>query len=185
MEQHKSNWFVEMTKLILFALIVVVPIRFFIAQPYIVNGSSMEPAFESGHYIIIDQLSYRFGEPERGDVVVFRYPRDPSTFFIKRVIGLPGETVEIRDHSVIIRNSSHPGGFPLNEPYIADANMQKDFLTAELEDDEYFVLGDNRRASSDSRVWGTLPDSFIVGEAFLRLLPLGEAGLAPGAIPGY
>lgn len=180
----KENFFQEIFKFSLIALLIVVPIRFFIAQPFIVSGSSMEPTFESGEYLIVDQLSYRLEAPERGDVIIFRYPNDPSKFFIKRIIGLPKESVIIDGSQISIKNTLHPEGFLIEEPYLASQNLRSDFLEIELSSSEYFVLGDNRRASSDSRVWGALPEELIVGKALLRLFPITHASFLPGDFEG-
>ncbi len=179
--QKKESFWGELARFAIIAVIVVFPIRMFIAQPFIVSGASMEPTFQNGQYLIVDQISYRMEDPQRGDVVIFRYPRDTSKFFIKRVIGLPGETIKIEGDSMLIYNLAHPNGFALDETYVED--MQKDsFVTQTLGPDEYFVLGDNRDASSDSRVWGILPRDNIVGRAFIRLFPVTELELFPGHI---
>ncbi|MEK7505968.1 MAG: signal peptidase I [Patescibacteria group bacterium] len=170
----------EMAEFALLTLLVVLPIRFFVAEPFIVSGASMEPTFETGDYLIIDQLSYRFHEPERGDVVVFKYPKEPSKYFIKRVIGLPGETVELAGQEVTIKNASQPGGFLLDQSYISFSS--DNFKTVILGENEYFVLGDNRPVSSDSRVWGALPREDIVGRPLVRLLPISEIESFPGLI---
>ncbi len=170
----------EMVEFALLTLLVVLPIRFFVAEPFIVSGASMEPTFETGDYLIIDQLSYRFHEPERGDVVVFKYPKEPSKYFIKRVIGLPGETVELAGQEVTIKNASQPGGFLLDQSYISFSS--DNFKTVILGENEYFVLGDNRPVSSDSRVWGALPREDIVGRPLVRLLPISEIESFPGLI---
>ena len=156
-------------------------IRFFIAAPYIVSGASMEPTFYNYHYLIIDRVSYRLGEPQRGDVIVFDLPQDTSRALIKRVIGLPGETVVVKGSTVSIKNAANPEGFTLSEPYL-DPN---DFggisdITVTLDEGQFFVLGDNRRVSADSRVWGTLPREDIVGRVFLRLYPFTQLGIFPG-----
>jgi signal peptidase I len=179
MEQHEENFFKEIFKFSLIALLIVLPIRFFVAQPFIVSGASMQPTFENGQYLIVDQLSYRFEDPQRGSVVIFHYPQDPSKFFIKRIIGLPGETVVIEGTQITIKNDALPGGFVLDEPYVAEANLKNDNLTVTVSEGEYFVLGDNRKASSDSRVWGALPEDLIVGRPFLRLFPISEADILP------
>ncbi len=170
----------EMVEFALLTLLVVLPIRFFVAEPFIVSGASMEPTFETGDYLIIDQLSYRFHEPERGDVVVFKYPKEPSKYFIKRVIGLPGETVELAGQGVTIKNSANPGGFQLDQSYISFSS--DNFKTMMLGENEYFVLGDNRPVSSDSRVWGALPREDIVGRPLVRLLPISDIAAFPGLI---
>jgi len=181
-EEQNQNFFKEVLKASLIALIIVIPIRLFIAQPYIVSGASMDPTFANGHYIIVDQLSYRFNKPERGDVVIFKYPVDPSKFFIKRIIGLPGETVVLNNGQLIIAHSqASTEGYILPEPYVSDNNKTNESSRRVLGLDEYYVLGDNRRASSDSRVWGPLSEDLIVGRAILRILPLHSIGTFPGA----
>lgn len=180
-QEQEQNFFKEILKASLIALIIVVPIRFFVAQPYIVSGSSMDPTFKDGHYIIVDQLTYRFEEPRRGDVIVFRYPNDPSKFFIKRILGLPGETVVVENGQLLIANSpTSTEGYVLPEPFVTEAHKTSESFRKTLENDEYFVMGDNRPASSDSRVWGPLKENFIVGRAMFRILPLRDAGLFPG-----
>lgn len=172
----------DTVKFVLIILLVVIPIRVFVAQPFIVNGASMDPTFEHGEYLIVDQISYRFSEPERGDVIVFRYPNDTRQFFIKRVIGLPGETVKITDSSIIIYNESYPKGLTLEEPYIKNetSHQSENIQTTNLKNSEYFVLGDNRLQSSDSRSWGTLKRNLIIGRPLIRLLPPSSVSLFPG-----
>lgn len=170
----------EVVHFSLIALLVVLPIRMFIAQPFIVSGASMENTFHSGEYLIVDQISYRLNEPERGDVIIFRYPRDPSKFFIKRIIGLPGDTVEIVDDTVTIKNSANNGGVTLSETYTAEEMINKSPIEETLGKEEYFVMGDNRNASSDSRAWGVLKRDNIVGRAFVRLFPPTMIDVFPG-----
>jgi signal peptidase I len=176
----KDSFFTEIFKFVFFTLIIVLPIRFFIAQPFIVSGASMDPTFETGQYLIVDQLSYHLGSPERGQVIIFKYPKDTSKYFIKRVIGLPGETVIIDGTKVTIKNKQHPNGFTLNEPYIDSRNQAEGAETITLPSNQYFVMGDNRRQSSDSRAWGTVPRSDIIGTPFLRLFPFDKIGVEPG-----
>lgn len=144
------------------------------AQPFFVRGASMEPTYENGDYLIVDQISYRFNAPERGEVIIFRFPQNPSQFFIKRIIGLPGETVSINDGTVTIKNVENPDGFILDEPYLN--NSTNGSLEVKLQEDEYFMMGDNRGASYDSRSWGPLSDNFIVGKVFLRAWPFDSFG---------
>lgn len=170
----------DLVKFALIALLVVLPVRFFVAQPFIVRGASMEPTFHGNEYLIVDQLSYRLHGPERGDVIILKYPKDESVFFIKRVIGLPGETVEIIGENVVIQPA---GGFPaftLDEYYIDPDRLQNEYGIYTLSANEYFVMGDNRRESSDSRSWGVLRKDEVVGRAFLRLLPLSRLDVLPG-----
>lgn len=179
-EKKEPHPLAEIIQFALIALIIVVPVRWFIAQPFIVSGASMESTFHSGEYLIVDQISYRFEEPEAGDVVIFRYPRNPSTFFIKRIIGVPGDTVSIDGNVVTITNEKHPNGYVLTESYV-DAMTPNTFLTEELGEREYFVMGDNRDKSSDSRAWGVLQRENIIGRAFLRLFPFTQLDIFPGA----
>ena len=170
----------EIVQFALIALIIVIPVRWFIAQPFIVSGASMENTFNSGEYLIVDQISYRFEDPQPGDVVIFRYPRNPSTFFIKRIIGTPGDTVSIDGNVVTITNEDYPNGYVLDEKYV-DEMAPNTFLTEELGEREYFVMGDNRDKSSDSRTWGVLQQENIMGRAFLRLFPFTELEVMPGS----
>lgn len=166
----------EIIKFALIILAIVIPFRLFIAQPYIVEGSSMYPTFENGDYLIVDQISTHFGEPKRGDVIIMRYPKDPSKFFIKRIIGLPNETVTIKDGSVSIQSGEKV--VDLTEKYVV--YDKKENFSSTLNSGEYFVMGDNRAGSSDSRIWGSLPKENIVGKPVLRLLPMNHMGLFPG-----
>ena len=172
----QSFW--ELVRFALIAIAVVIPIRVFIAQPFIVSGSSMVPTFQNGQYLIVDELTYRFENPSRGDVIIFRYPNDPSKFFIKRIIGLPNETVDIKGGEVTIKNTEHPDGFKLEQPYVQ--NHSNDVFHFNVKSNEYFVMGDNRPASSDSRYWGAVPKDLLVGRAFIRLLPVNKAAILPG-----
>jgi signal peptidase I len=181
-KQKKEGFFSEIVKFTIVALLIVLPIRMFIAQPFIVSGASMDPTFETGEYLIVNQLSYHIGNPSRGQIVIFKYPKDESKYFIKRVIGLPGETLAIDGTTVTIKNAAYPLGFKLNEPYISTQNEKEDKLTVELKAGEYFVMGDNRRQSSDSRSWGTLPRNLIVGTPLIRLFPFERISLLPGSV---
>lgn len=177
-EKIKKNAFWETIKFIVLSIIIVIPIRVFVAQPFIVSGSSMYPTFENGDYLIVDELSYRVGQIERNDVVIFRYPEDPSKFFIKRVIGLPNETVSIqKDVIKIIQKDGNE--ITLSEPFIK-SQIADGATFFELKADEYFVMGDNRNASSDSRYWGAVPKDLIIGQAFLRLFPINHINYKPG-----
>lgn len=166
----------------MFALGAALIIRFFVAAPYVVSGASMEPNFQDWNYLLVDRLSYHVEAPQRGDVIVFDLPQDQSRALIKRVIGLPGETVDISgpNPTVTITNSANPKGFTLAEPYISSENFGgASDIHVTLGADQYFVLGDNRRVSADSRLWGILPRSDIVGRVFVRLYPFGEIGILP------
>jgi signal peptidase I len=178
--KKQEGLFGEIFRFGVLALLIVLPIRIFVAQPFIVSGASMEDTFHSGEYLIVDQLSYRFDDPERGDVVIFKYPKDPSKYFIKRVIGIPGDTVRISGTTVTITNDEHPEGLELEEPYI-DSMRENALSVTSLNEGEYFVMGDNRDASSDSRIWGVLPRENIVGRAYVRLSPITKMEFLPGA----
>lgn len=174
----KEVW--EIFKVILISMAIVLPVRYFIVQPFIVRGASMEPAFDDREYLIVDELSYFLREPKRGEVIVFRYPRDPRQFFIKRIVGLPGEEIEIKNGRIKIHNTSYPDGFILEEAYLEppDRTTNPDFITT-LGGGDYFVLGDNRDFSSDSRVWGVLKRDFIVGRVLFRAWPVTRFGVIP------
>lgn len=169
---------IEMAKFIFFALLVVIPIRIFIAQPFIVSGTSMFPTFKNGDYLIVDEISYRLSEPKRGDVVVFKYPRDTKKYFIKRIIALPGETIDVKNGITTIINKEYPEGFQIDEPYLE--TQMKENYKEELKGGEYYVMGDNRPYSLDSRSWGVLPKNLIVGKPFLQLFPLNKISVWPG-----
>jgi signal peptidase I len=179
-EEKQEGFMKEIIKFTIFTLLIVLPIRIFIAQPFIVSGASMDPTFETGEYLIVDQLSYHFGNPERGQVVIFKYPKDETKYFIKRVIGLPGETVVLDGTSVTIKNKDYPLGFKLTEPYINLRNQKEEEMQITLKEGQYFVMGDNRRQSSDSRAWGTLDRNLIVGTPFMRLFPFNRISVLPG-----
>ena len=177
-EPQKQNSLWEFVRYAIIALLIVVPFRIFIAQPYVVSGLSMDPTFKDADYLIVDQISKRFEEPKRESIVIIKYPRDPSKFFIKRLIGFPGETVEIKEGLITIYNKENESGIKLDEPYIVYQKNENFSLT--LKEDEYFVMGDNRAGSSDSRIWGPLPKKYIVGRPILRLLPLNKIDTWPG-----
>lgn len=167
----------ELIRFAIVAAIIVIPIRLFIAQPFVVSGASMYPTFENGEYLIVDELSYHLGEAERGDVAIFKYPLDQTKFFIKRIIGLPGESIAITNGVVTVTEVDGTVA-ELEEPYLQ--NISDENFSITLETDEYFVMGDNRPASSDSRIWGALPEELLVGKAFIRLLPITRIDHAPG-----
>lgn len=175
-EYAENAW--DLIKFAIIALAIVIPVRLFIAQPFVVSGDSMFPTFHDGQYLIVDELSYMLGSIHRGDVVIFRYPGDPSRFFIKRIIGLPGEKVDVKNGTVTIYNKAHPEGFTLEEPYIDEPFATTSSYS--VPDNQYFVMGDNRNRSSDSRSWGFVPKKLLIGRAFLRLLPASTVSYLPG-----
>ena len=162
----------DFVEVILVSVISVLLVRYFIFQPFLVNGASMEPSFANNDYLIVDELSYRFREPARGDVVIFRYPKDTTTFFIKRIIGLPNERVVLFGDKITIVGQGQE--ITLTEPYLQDRQYQYNKLDITLGSDEYFMMGDNRYNSFDSRAWGPLDEDFIIGVARLRLFPFNK-----------
>ena len=168
-------FFWEVAKAIIISLAIIIPVRYFLVQPFFVKGPSMQSTFQDGDYVLIDEISYRFQAPERGDVVIFIAPNEPDEHYIKRIIALPGETIQIRDSKVIIFNKKNPKGFALDESGYLDSNqITRGELTQKLDGDDYFVMGDNRLHSSDSRVWGLLNRKLITGRVFFRALPLAK-----------
>ncbi len=162
----------EVVQTVAIAVVAVFLVRTFVAQPFLVSGASMEPTFENGDYLLVDELAYRFREPARGEVVVFRYPGDQRSYYIKRIIGLPGERVVIRDGQVEVFREGEEK--VLREPYVAPLLKAGDF-EATLKPGEYFMMGDNRNFSFDSRNWGPLTEAGIIGLVRFRLWPLGSA----------
>ncbi len=170
----------ELVTFVIIAVCIIYPFRKFVAEPYIVSGTSMSPTFETGHYLIIDKISYRFNAPQRDDVIVMKFPEDTSRDFIKRVIGLPGETVDIKDGVVTITNKENPEGLKLDESFIKFP--KSDTLSYTLTSGEYFVMGDNRAGSYDSRSWGPLPAEDIIGKPLIRLYPFDRIKILPGSL---
>lgn len=180
----------EMVKVFLLAVVIIIPVRVFLFQPFFVQGSSMEPNFEDGQYLVISEFGYKqttvdaieklgftvrpFKEIARQDVAVFRYPKHPEQYFIKRVIGLPGEAVEIKKGKVIIYNGTHPEGFTLDESaYLSPAVVTQDMSRVSVGENEYFMMGDNRTQSYDSRSIGPVNKDKIIGRVLMRAWPLG------------
>ncbi|HYC34143.1 MAG TPA: signal peptidase I [Candidatus Paceibacterota bacterium] len=180
--KKEKNFWRELAEIIFFVAIVVIPIQTFVGRTFIVVGSSMYPTFENKDYLIVDKLTYHFNDPKRGDVIIFHPPIDEKTYYIKRIIGLPNETVTVDGNKVIVKTETGEE-IVLDEPYrSSDGTSVK---TVELSDDEYFVMGDNRAVSSDSRVWGALPESNISGRAFLRLFPFRSLDAWPGSLDEF
>jgi signal peptidase I len=182
----KGVW--EWVKVIALALLIALPIRFFIAEPFVVSGASMDPTFSTGQFLIVDRLTYDFRKPQRGDVIVFKYPyanpivsgRD-SVYYIKRIVGLPGETVYVKNGVISVGSTPTSTPVALKETYIEANHRSHDTYSGKtLGPTEYFVLGDNRAESSDSRMWGPLDSRFIIGRPVVRLTPLSAIGLFPG-----
>ncbi|MBI1961043.1 MAG: signal peptidase I [Candidatus Liptonbacteria bacterium] len=164
----------EIAEVGIISLIIITVVRSVLVQPFLVSGASMEPNFSNGDYLLIDELTYRFRQPERGEVVVFRYPKDPDVFYIKRVLGLPGERVTVKDGGMTIENGEYPRGMNIDEAYLPAGLETRGDVDVDLGPGEYFVLGDNRQYSYDSRSWGAVAKDKIVGVVRLRLWPLNK-----------
>lgn len=178
-------FFWEILKIAIIAFAIVLPIRYFLFQPFIVRGASMEPNFHSGDYLIIDEITYRFREPVRGEVIVFHFPLNPSQRYIKRIIALPGEKIEFKEGKILITSPDGKRSQILDESdYLPNPN---NFTLEEgeiiLKDNEYFVMGDNRAFSSDSRSWGPLPRQYIIGRVLFRAWPFSV--MAKIGVPEY
>jgi signal peptidase I len=169
-----SEFFIEIIKVVVISLAIIIPVRYFLIQPFYVKGASMEPSFHDHEYLIINEIGYRFDEPQRGDIIVFRYPKDPSQYFIKRIIGLPNEKIKIKEGEIYIYNETYSNGIILDEDIYLLEEIETPHLGKTefiLEDDQYFVLGDNRDASLDSRRFGAVPRRLIIGKAWVRGWP--------------
>jgi len=189
MEEKTSIWsiLVDIVETFVVAAAIFVVLYIFLIQPHEVKGSSMEPNFYDGQYILTDKITYRFDKPKRGDVVIFKAPTDPDVDFIKRIVALPGEKIEVKDSQIIIFNSAHPNGFTLNEPYkinapISGGSYLPEGKTVTLAADNYIVFGDNRTHSYDSREWGPITRSAIIGKAWLRYWPVTKISMIKGVV---
>ena len=179
-EKKSKGFFRELLEIIAIVVFILLPIRFYIAQPFVVVGSSLSPTFTGGDYLIVDEISYRFNEPKRGDVIVFVPPLAIKDHYIKRIIGLPGDTVSVVGNVVKIINKENPNGFTLEEPYVHSERSANKEVT--LSTDQYFVMGDNRAVSSDSRVFGPITRDEISGRVFVRLYPVTAIDYLPGSV---
>lgn len=178
-----GEFLLDLAETFIIAIGLFVIIYNFLIQPNSVLGSSMEPNFYDGEYIITDKISYRIGEPQRGDIVVFRFPKDESLDYIKRIIGLPGESVMISDNTVTIYNEEYPAGFVLDEAYLPEETVTNggsifpENQKTVIPYDSYFVMGDNRLRSSDSRSWGTVPEKDLIGKVLFRYWPVNKTNI--------
>lgn len=161
----------EILESVAIAVILAVIIRFFLFQPFYIPSGSMEPTLQPGDRIIVNKITYRFSEPKRGDIMVFKYPRDPKRDFIKRAVGLPDENLNIKDSVVYINNK------PIPQPFLEPGLQFGSFGPVDVPTGSYFMMGDNRNNSEDSRVWGTLPGENIVGKAMFIYWPLSRIGM--------
>lgn len=196
-EEKPESFFafvLEMFKMFVLALVIVYPIKVFLLQPFIVRGISMEPNFSESQYLVTNEIGYKytkfslFGktlfdvnpsrEFSRQNVVVLRSPVSKDEFYIKRVIGLPGETIEIKDGIVKIYNEENKEGFIVDEKdYLPEGRVTAGEVNVQLKDDEYYVLGDNRSHSSDSRSFGPLKKEQMIGKVILRAWPVKKMGV--------
>lgn len=171
----------EIFKTVSVILVAALLIRTFLVQPFFVDGNSMQPTFQPSDYLLVNQLSYRFSTPRHGDIVVFKAPPEPKENYIKRIIGVPGDTVELKDNGLNVKNGKYPEGVMISEPYIRQGERtlpESDKSRWELGNDEFFVVGDNREPgmSSDSRAWGPVPRGNIIGKVALRVYPIASLG---------
>jgi len=180
--QRIANFLGSLIETFVMAMAIFVIVYFFLVQPHQVTGNSMLPNFDDGEYILTDKVSYHLHPPKRGDVIVFKAPKNQQKDFIKRIIGLPGEKIKLEKGSVFIN------GEKLQEVYLPSNTVTlPKSLMIEGQDvlvplNEYFVLGDNRQHSSDSRDWGTVPRSSIIGKAWLRYWPIRKISLIPQVV---
>lgn len=159
----------ELIKIAILAGLTIWLVRYFLFKPFYVKGESMQPNFFESEYLIIDELTYRFRPPVRGEVIVMKAPVAEKDFYLKRIVGLPGERVKIEDNKVIIYNEQYPQGKVIEESYLTEETDGSYSTT--LGPNEYFVMGDNRNASFDSRRFGPIEKDKIVGKAWLRGWP--------------
>lgn len=181
MEEQSSNklfyltgWVYEVARGIIFIIAILIVIVAILGTIYIVDGASMEPSFNDGEYILVEKLSYWLSTPHRGDAVILKFPGDPENKkYIKRIIGLPGDKIVIKNQKVYINGSA------INEFYLTYGTPTLPDLNITVGQKEYFVLGDNRENSNDSRIWGTCPEKLIIGKAWIIFLPLKNFSVIP------
>lgn len=168
-------FFLELLKVVILAGITIGAVRYFIFKPFIVHGASMSPNFYEKEYLIIDEISYRFNEPVRGNVIVLKNPSNDGEFFLKRVIGLPGERIVVRDGKVFIATKENSTQVELREAYLPEREYTPGAIDVTLGAGEYYVLGDNRDASFDSRMFGPIIRDAMIGKVLLRGWPFDRA----------
>lgn len=175
-ETGLKNWY-QITRGVDILLVLGLLFRVFILQPFVVEGNSMENNFSNQEFLLVDRISYRFIAPHRGDVIIFRFPKNPSEDYIKRIIGLPGETVKIENGQIFINDLLLEEGYLTQDTLTLTSTDSGSFFEKTLSQDEYLVLGDNRENSSDSRDWGTVPKKNIIGRARIIVYPFDKAGI--------
>lgn len=179
-ESKTKETILESVKFILTVFIIWLFIRLFIMQPFLVDGASMSPNLETANYLIVDKLSYHFTEPKRGDVVVFKFPQDTGKYFIKRIIAIPGDTIDIENGKARVTDQNGRK-FEIEDSFVKFTSPY-DTKNLKLEVDEYFVMGDNREHSYDSRTWGPVNKKYIQGKPFIRLFPFTQITLFPASL---
>ena len=162
-------FFLELVKIAILSGITIGVVRYFLFKPFYVKGQSMEPSFYEKDYLIIDEITYRFREPARGEVVVFQSPTTDKDYYLKRIVGLPNERVKVENNKVIVYNLENPQGIVVEELYLEEITPGS--IMKSLGSDQYFVMGDNRVASYDSRRFGPIDKENIVGRAWFRGWP--------------
>jgi signal peptidase I len=181
--KKQLSFILEIAKIVVVALAIVIPIRYFLFQPFFVKGESMQPNFQNGDYLIIDEISYRFREPQRGEVIVFKYPQNESQLFIKRIIGVPGEKIEINNNVIKVTKKDGQLVDLKETSYLPSSIETAGNINITLENNQYFMLGDNRQFSFDSRRFGVVNKNEIIGKVFLRAWPFVSLGLF--RVPSY
>lgn len=181
--QSFLEYLFEFVQVLVISAAIILPIRFFLIQPFYVKGASMEPTLLDHEYLIIDEISYRLRAPERGETIVFRHLAVPREYYIKRIIGLPGERVVIKNNQIKIFNVEHHDGLVLQEPYLPKDLTTDGEIDLTLDATHYFVMGDNREHSFDSRRFGPIEKDTIVGRAWVRGWPFDRATIFP--LPSY
>jgi len=174
-QSNTKLFVIEVIKLGAFAIVTIFLVRYFLFKPFYVKGASMEPNFFDKEYLIIDELSFRLREPQRGEIIVFHYPGNRSEYFLKRIIALPGERIKIKDGEIVIYNEQNPEGFVLKEDYLPLGLANKPDVNYNLDASHYFVMGDNRNSSFDSRYFGPIDKKEMVGRVILRGWPFNRA----------
>lgn len=170
-DRWRGNAIFEFFKVVIISLLIIIPVRSFLMEPFYVKGSSMEPNFYSYDYLLINKLKYNITDPQRNDIVVAKFS-DKSPYVIKRIIGLPNETVEIKDKKIKITDANG-NSFDLEEIYLDPNNVKNEMLTFKIPADKYLLLGDNRKVSYDSRQQGPISIGGIKGKVMLKVLNFG------------
>ncbi len=170
-EKKQKSALLEVLESVAIAVLLAVVIRLFLFEPFIIPSESMYPALQINDRLMVNKLSYRMGEPDRGDVIVFKYPMDPNRDFVKRLIAVGGETIEIRDSVLFINDR------PVPEEYLPEGLEFGDYGPVKVPEGTYFMMGDNRNSSDDSRSWGMMPEENIIGKAVFIYWPMNRIGL--------